>query len=55
MNFESTSGLSQSQSSIFQSSLYYDYALFLDQARSAVTARMYSQQANSGDMHYQLL
>ena len=39
---------------MFQSSLYYDYALFLDQARSAVMARMFSQSANSAAVDNQV-
>ena len=54
MNYQATLGLSQSQSSMFQSSIYYDYALFLDQARSAVTARMFSQSNYSATVKNQV-
>ena len=54
MNYQATLGLSQSQSSMFQSSIYYEYSLFLDQARSAVTARMFSQSNYSATVNNQV-
>ena len=54
MNYQATLGLSQSQSSMFQSSNYYEYALFLDQARYAVMARMFSQSNYSSTANNQV-